>query len=293
MSLSRAFTTRRAKGGDLADSLKIPLRSNTLHKATSHQTMRQKISGPVELVHTTNMLSYNAPDVPRQHSSSQSSSTRTTEDESDVVESTESTPPTSPDGETHDSPAVEPNHLSCYFMAPGASTKTSEAPAIPKRAPSHTKKTSVDAVARNRSVSRLSKESDNSNSSLTFSRSSSTSTRASSASQVSTPQTLKQTPPPIPQKAPTTTSSPQKPAQKLSTKPSSNPFGLELAQVTELAEEFSTVGKLDIIYEDEQYLSSRGLVKASADDYLGEVQAVMTSFWPGDSHPKSSTPMWI
>lgn len=74
-----------------------------------------------------------------------------------------------------------------------------------------------------------------------------------------------------------------------------NPFGQELAQVTELAEEFSAKGRLDVIYEDEQYIMSRGLAKMSADDYLNEIHSLMATFWPEPvtSHQGSAGPMWI
>lgn len=296
MSLTRAFTTRRAKGStDLGDSVKMPHRSNTLHKPPSQQPLRHKISAPVNLVHTTNMLSYNAPDiVPSRPSRSNSEATKITEDESDSVRTTDSTPPTSPDGEPHESCAPQPNHLSSYFMAPpgnAAPSGPADPPAIPKRSPSHTKKNSYDALARKRSVSRMSKESDQSSPSLTFSRSSSTSTRASSTSHTSSPYTLKQAPPPVPQSVPTMTPIPQ--AQQLPTKADANPFGRELAQVTELAEEFGAKGRSDVIHEDEQYLRVRGLAKMTADDYLNEIHSLMATFWPESSHSTPAAPLWI
>ena len=298
MSLSRAFTTRRAKGSpDLGDSIKGPHRSNTLHKPSSQQPLRHKISAPVQLVHTTNMLSYNAPDiVPQRPSRTNSQATKTTLDESDSMRTAGSTPPTSPDGELHDEGCTpQPNHLSSYFMAPGSAPAggAADVPAIPKRSPSHTKKTSYDALARKVSVSRMSKESNQSNPSLTFSRSSSTSTTASSTSPISAPHTLKQAPPPIPQSFPRV--APKPPSQRPPAKVDTNPFGAELAQVTELAEEFSISSKsrLDVISEDEQYLRARGLAKRSADDYLDDVHTLMATFWPQPSHSKPATPLWI
>lgn len=346
MSLSRAFTTRRANKGstDLGSEggIKMPFRSNTVHKAASHQAMRHKISAPMELVHTTNMLSYNAPDVPRNGlpsglpgpapvpvrtnsaagkvpSRSNTVSTRSTTntDAGDWSSASDhagsdtaaSSPPTSPDSERADT--VEPNHLSCYFMAPGTKLATgvatppmpSDAPAIPKRSPSHTKKQSIDAIARKRSISHMSKASEHSNhsqhSSPVFSRPSSTSTRASSASHASSHhQTLlKQQqqvpPPPVPQ--PLAASRPAAPSVD-----TLGPFGQELAQVSELAEEFAASSRpnglgLEVIYEDEQYMKSRGLVQRSVDDYLDDIHNLMATFWPSDNrnHPTTSAPMWI
>ncbi|KAL6869812.1 hypothetical protein ACO1O0_001143 [Amphichorda felina] len=295
MSLSRAFTTRRVKGNnDLGDSAKVPHRSNTLHKPSSQQPLRHKISAPVQLVHTTNMLSYNAPDiVPPRPSRTNLATAKTTSDESDSMRTNESTPPTSPDDEPHDELRIpQPNHLSTYFMAPGSTIAgpPADAPAIPKRSPSHTKKISYDIMGRKGSVSRMSKESDQSNHSLTFSRSSSTSTTASSTAPTTAPYTVKRAPP-MPQSVPKMAPIPQ--SQRPPAKVDTNPFGAELAQVTELAEEFSNKGRLDVVDEDEQYLRSRGLSKLSADDYLNDVHALMATFWPQPTHSKPATPLWI
>lgn len=290
MALSRAFTTRRAKGStDLGDSVK---RSNTLHKTPSQQPIRSKISAPVQLVHTTNMLSYNAPDIhPRRPSRSDSGATKSTVDESDTATAltADSTPPTSPDGEA-DFCSPDANHLSSYFVAPGTAVMhgpSPDAPAIPKRSPSHTKKNSFDALARKRSMSRVSQGSEQSNPGLTFSRSSSTSTRASTTSQSSAPHTSKLAPPPIPQQTMTAP-----PVSHVTSKTSSSPFGQELAQVTELAEEFGAKSRLEVIHEDEQYLRTRNLVQMSADDYLNEVHELMATFWP-QANAQQETPMWI
>lgn len=280
MSLSRAFTTRRLRSSnDLADDGGLPRRSNT----TRGPALRHKISAPIQLIHTTNMLSYNAPDLPRP---SRSNSTNTKSDEDSDAQTAESTPPTSPDvapGERSSSP--EPNHLTSYFKMPGKTLVASEMepPAIPKRSPSHTKKNSYDAIARSRSVSRMSRDSELSVSTKAgqiFSRPPSTSTRASSSSHSSSPHSQKQaTPPPPP------------PATGLSK--DSHPFGQELAQVTELAEEYSTGTRLATIDEEQQYLQSRGLVKLSATDYLGAIQSLSAAFFPETKHTAAPAPLWI
>lgn len=72
-----------------------------------------------------------------------------------------------------------------------------------------------------------------------------------------------------------------------------HPFGQELAQVTELAEEFSAKGRLDVIYEDEQYLKARGLAKMSPDDYLNEIHSVMSQFFPETVSPRPVATVWI
>ncbi|KAA8570323.1 hypothetical protein EYC84_002626 [Monilinia fructicola] len=64
-----------------------------------------------------------------------------------------------------------------------------------------------------------------------------------------------------------------------------HPFGNELAQVTEIAEEYGiTKETLAVVDEEEQELLSRGLFKFRAEDYMSEIQGLfMTAF--GDVKP--------
>ncbi|RGP74327.1 hypothetical protein FLONG3_6106 [Fusarium longipes] len=303
MSLSRAFTTRKAKNAEMGDS-PAPHRSNSARDRHHGPILRHKISGPVQLVHTTNMLSYNAPDIPSPHASLRNkSSLRSVGEDSEAPSTTESTPPTSPDvSPVEDFSRPVPNHLSTYFtvsdkphVMPPAMPKITEAPAIPQRSPSHTKQNSYDAIARQRSVSQRSRDSENSVStkaSYTFSRSSSTSTRASSASYASAAPNQKAPPVPVPT-VPAVVPAPPTSFQQRALK-DSHPFGHELAQVTELAEEYSARPLSKEDEEDYRYIKSKGLNKFSADDYLGDVQNLILSFFPEVvSHSKPITPQWI
>jgi len=243
MSLSRAFTTRRAKAS--ADGTPdMPKRSITVKSGG----IRHKISAPIELISTTNMLSYNAPDI---FPSSSSSSSSHSGDESDRSPSTFSAPLSSPDTSSIESSSPtspEPNHLSCYFGAPSRqSASDSEAPVVPKRAVSHTKSASLQ-----RSASRMS------------SRKPSTSTARSSINMfTANPDTSEQ-----------------------------HPFGNELAQVSELAEEYGiSKEKLAVVDEEEQELVSRGLFKYRAEDYMSEIHGLFMSAF-GDARPTMSS-MWI
>jgi len=77
--------------------------------------------------------------------------------------------------------------------------------------------------------------------------------------------------------------------------PSQHPFGLELAQVTEIAEEFGVSSKLEIIDEEEQELASRGLCKISADVYLNDIKNI-ASFFLHDrdaTHARPAPAVWI
>jgi len=68
-----------------------------------------------------------------------------------------------------------------------------------------------------------------------------------------------------------------------------HPFGNELAQVTELAEEFGGQGRMQVIDEEEQELISKGLFKFGAEDYMNEIEGLfMNAFGP----PRPMA-MWI
>ncbi|KAH7162983.1 hypothetical protein B0J13DRAFT_26068 [Dactylonectria estremocensis] len=307
MSLARAFTNRKARmGSDLSDNTKSPQRSNSTRN-NGFPLMRHKISGPIQLVHTTNMLSYNAPDLPQSAKNNNVSeisgpilrnkaSIRSTDSDSpsETTSVAESSPPTSPDvSPVHECPGPEPNHLSTYFMVSDKAqimAMQADAPAIPRRSPSHTKQNSYDTIARHRSTSRMSKDSDHSVStkaSFTFSRTSSTSTRASSASSLSNNHVQKTAPPPVP--PPAARPNFQQRAKE------SHPFGHELAQVTELAEEYGARRDSKHDDEDNTYIKSKGLVKFSADDYISDVQNLINSFFPEVAHAKPAAPLsgWI
>ncbi|KAH8910594.1 hypothetical protein BR93DRAFT_276871 [Coniochaeta sp. PMI_546] len=313
MSIARAFTTRRVKQSlQTADGDTAPQRSNTIakssfgtlrHKPSTTAVLRPKISGPIELVHTTNMLSYNAPDLFPKSAASTASSAQSDDGMSDAPTNA-SSPPTSPDVPPQRSISPEPNHLSCYFTAPGqaaaqpAKQETAvakpDAPVIPQRAPSHTKKASYEALNRHRSVSRLSEQSTrtvSTKASFTFSRSSSTSTSTTSTSHLSSPAPYQQSKPSSVSHVapPPTTALPAPPKVQYPHKKEyseSHPFGQELAQVTELAEEFS--GREKTSTADD--LSARGLFKFSAEDYISEIQGLISEFL-GDARPTAA--LWI
>jgi len=252
MSLSRAFTTvKRNKRLDLTAPAPLPQRSLTT-KLPQGTIKRAEISAPVELLSTTNMLSYNAPDIyPR--SASSTTSTHSGNDSEDSHMGT-STPMTSPDTSSIESTpsSPEPNHLSCYFGTPSRqSLSGDEAPSIPRRAVSHTKK-SHEILSRKRSMNRMSASKN------------STSTARSSFNLFSGNIEIVEP----------------------------HPFGQELAQVTEIAEEYGiSQEKMAVIDEEEQELISRGLFKFCAEDYMSEIHGLFMSTF-GDVRP-SLTPVWI
>ncbi|KAI1659886.1 hypothetical protein F4813DRAFT_327421 [Daldinia decipiens] len=295
MSLARAFTTRRKQSSQ--DLGILPQRSNTVSKNNS-AAIRNKISGPMALTHTTNMLAYNAPDLyPRSEVSPTESNKSDDSSSSDSPRSSSSSPPTSPDIPTADrSVTPEPNHLSCYFVAPGqpkTPSNTNEAPVIPKRSPSHTKKASIDNLANK--FARLSNQSGKSVStkaSFSLSRSSSTSTTATSVSSGSfsrKPSVSSATVPPMP---PVVTSPPPaRPTFRRDYSDAQHPFGNELAQVSELAEELGVKDKMQVIDEEEQELLARGLCSFRPEDYLAEVQGLFATFFKPE--PAEIEQVWI
>ena len=312
MSIARAFTTRRVKQSmHIGNSDDVPQRSNTIakasfgslrHKPSTTAILRHKISSPIELVHTTNMLSYNAPDLFPIPASSTASSAQSDDGMSDAPTNA-SSPPTSPDVPPQRSMSPEPNHLSCYFTTPGqaappttreTATAKSDAPVIPQRSPSHTKKASYEALNRNRSVSRMSERSTrtvSTKASFSMSRSSSASTNTTATSDLSSSGPHQQSKPSSVSYAapPPTTALPAPPKVHSQLKreyTDSHPFGQELAQVSELAEEFSSREN----YDAEDGLSAHGLCKFSADEYISEIQGLISEYL-GDARPVAA--LWI
>lgn len=279
-SLSRAFTTRRTTKPASDGPPPMPKRSlTTKHSDTIRQ---QKISHPVELLSTTNMLSYSAPDIyPRSRSSSNSSVESMTSGStaSDGSPSSVTTPITSPEVSSSESSPIakmpDLNNLSGYFPPTPPDT---DVPKIPKRAPSHTKKNS-EVIARKRSMSRVATPK-----SSISSRNVSISTNSFQS-------------PATPGRASTHKSSistTRSSINMFSPNPEApeHPFGNELAQVSELAEEFgSSKQKLPILDPEEQELVSLGLFKFAADDYMNELQGLfITAF---GELPQQPTALWI
>ena len=311
MSLSRAFTTRKGKTNNDLD--KLPQRASTIGKSGGNA--RPIISAPVQLVHTTNMLSYNAPNIYRGHRSNNSvSSTKSTsspnssthtksdDDSASQTDTLDSTPPTSPDVSAERCPSPGAHRLSDSFLIPPkkytipvpATIEEQEgaAPAIPKRSPSHTKKNSYEAITRQRST-RLSKASGHSTSvsqgSNTFSRASSTSTAGTSVHHISAQYIPKIITPPTPPMKPLTASLHAHPEQVTTSHKEMHPFGQELGQLSELAEEYGASPEMS---EDDHYMYARELQKWSASEYLGEITSLYGNFFP-EALKSQQAPLWI
>ncbi|KAL8830006.1 MAG: hypothetical protein Q9170_005929 [Blastenia crenularia] len=235
MELARNFT-RRHKRPDVA--LLSPGRTTSIRKHDGHVD-HSLISAPVELLSTTNVLALNAPDLYTSFANTHFSSASSSADDSDVSltfsASSRSTSPETSSVESSPSP-IEPNHLTSYFESPGrpfsSESSTVCVPAIPSRAKSHSK-VSHQAAARRRSNS-------------------------------------KTTQPPVAIHSPVVPARSSIDMFSGSPEPD-HPFGAELAQVNELAEEMAS-SDATIFDEDEQYLSDNGLCRFTVDDYLSEIQ---------------------
>lgn len=266
-TLGRAFTTKRGpKPADI--STPVPKRSQTT-KQQSMGNLRNKISAPLELISTTNMLSYNAPDIypaVRHASSTSSRSSKSSNDESDRSPTSVSTPLTSPDTSSIESSptSLEPNHLSCYFGGPSRQSNSSqEAPVIPQRALSHTKRT-AEILAHKRSNSRISSGKSSISSRISSPKNSMSQARSSINMFAANIETVEP-----------------------------HPFGQELAQVSEIAEEYGLSEQMAVLDPEEQELTARGLFKFSAEQYINDIQDLfMTAFSEPAPRPAMAT-MWI
>jgi hypothetical protein len=259
MSLARAVT-RRIKRSEVP-SPSPPTRSQSVKNPTA-QIDRAKISLPVALVSTTNMLSYNAPDISnmRQVSSSTASTHSSAEDSDHSASTTRSRASTTGSRDTvlTDASSVEfsptspaPNHLSGYFSAPsGKQVKKSASvaslqqvreevvqsiPAIPQRALSHSKR-AHERLAAKRSLTNIGSR--GSSGSLRNSREQRSSVDMFNATIVE----------------------------------EVHPFGRELEQLNEIVEEFGGAIRDAEAEADLGVIRSRNLAVFCAADYLSEIQ---------------------
>ena len=247
-------------------------------KAPTLQFDRSKISSPVVLLSTTNMLSYDAPDIATLRQNSPSTSSTHSADDSDhstvrsrssshgsqhtlTDASSVSSSPTSP----------KPNHLSEYF---GSSSKvprrsassgnlqqpkaeTAEPiPAIPERALSHSKR-AHERLAQKRSQQNIRPH--NSMGSLRLSREQRTSLDFFQST--------------------------------INEEEESHPFGKELEQLNEVAEEFGGAVRDAEMDADLAAIRERGLATFCAADYLQEISPLFSDRF---GYPRMPGPMaWI
>jgi len=283
MSLARAFTVRRNKPSDEGKPASSYISRAASQRAPNAKPIeRHQISLPVALISTTNMLSYEAPDIEgtiriantiREVPSQRSISGNSSCDESDRSDrsstsgrsQSQDTDATSVDG--GESPILpEHNHLSSYFkpnvysQAPihnrtesTASSQPADSPMIPQRAPSHSMKAHV--LSHKRSIRRIAS-------------------------------------PPSPRSPRKDTfSAPTETAQAPSA-PSSHPFGKELEQLNEAAEEFGFAVRDAEANADMQIMNAKGLIRFCAAEYMQELSGLYTTAFSED-HAAYKPVAWI
>ncbi|KAJ9613006.1 hypothetical protein H2200_002947 [Cladophialophora chaetospira] len=253
MSLSRAFTKRVRRNTEQ----QAPMMRSTTVKYTPGTINRSLISLPTELISTTNVQALTAPDIRSVSGSTTGSVSSGNDSDFSTIDRSFLTSPSSDDssidGSSPATPITPANDAKSFFdlkqtspilpaiMSPSFSLDT---PAIPQRAPSHSKKAHVE-LSRKRSIQRLS-------------------------------------PPP-------TALAKERDARVEPAMLSPHPFGNELAQVNEVAEEFGATERL--LDEEEQEILSKGLHKFGVEDYLDEIAGLYGGIFDDKLGPMSKP--WI
>ncbi|KAI9727996.1 MAG: hypothetical protein M1828_005401 [Chrysothrix sp. TS-e1954] len=263
MSLARSFTKRFGRSDTLSAGNDAPARSFSQRKPIKPG----QISLPVILLSSTNMLSYEAPDIASMQKVAQASIQEVSSAPSSSRPSSDDATPMLTDGSSvESSPTVEYNHLSCYF--PGPTIKRSQSakaiakadsnvPALPSRAPSHSKR-EHERMARKRSV-----------------RSSSGSTAASHKSSPTT-----SVDPAFAAAAAAYIPDQESPAS-LASPPAAHAFSQELERLNEVAEEFVAVAGGWEAEDDALVMKQKGLQKVSAEEYISLVDSFRPSVVQG------------
>ncbi|KAH7060494.1 hypothetical protein B0J12DRAFT_565679 [Macrophomina phaseolina] len=271
--ISRSLTTRRAKKPEKV--VTAPSRAFSMKKSSNPSINRVQISGPVNLISTTNMLSYNAPDIPGLRQIPAESHLTSHSEESDRSSTSSGSRGVSTDASSLDSLPTSPetNHLTGFFdsakktaperirAAHESSRKAQEAiPSVPQRARSHSKE-AHEVMARKRSIRNMGPPNS------LHSRSSSLQEQRSSVDMFKSSGSVEP----------------------------NHPFGRELEQLNEVVEELGGVIRDVELDEDTRYMLEKGLQKFCASDYLAEIAPYMAVAYerrPAVPTPTLST-TWI
>jgi len=286
-----------SNGHEDMSSLPSPPRSASM-RHNKRSVDIKKISGPMQLLSTTNMLTYNAPDVAviqaqrkasRSVSSGSSSASVNDDDASSTSSRFRDTHSTDASSVGSISPVASPHNeekMAFFESSPafkGASTlrrsistlevrqpslaeespedlQRSESPAIPQRHPSHSKKAHTE-LARKRSMQVMSSSSMN----RAHSVASTSSARRESRSSLDFFNGNHGEPVPSITTTPATT-------------PPAHPFGKELEQLDEVAEEFTAATNDAERKADMQAMQQRGLARFCAADYIDEISPLFSSY---------------
>jgi hypothetical protein len=256
MSLSRAFTKRVRRNVEA-----LPMQRSQTVKHAAGSIDRSLISLPTELISTTNVQALNAPDIRSISGSSVGSVSSSNDSDFATIDrsflshagsdnsSIDSSGPATPVTPATDAKSFFDMKMTTPSLPSLASPSLDfglDTPALPQRAPSHSKKAHVE-LNRKRSIQRMS-------------------------------------PPPV-----TITAEPahRNPVDRSLT--NAHPFGKELAQVNEVAEEFGATSRL--LEEEEQEILSKGLHKFGVEDYLDEIAGLYGGVF--DDHLGPMSKPWI
>jgi hypothetical protein len=255
MSISRAFTKRVRRNTEQ----QTPMMRSTTVKYAPGTIDRNLISLPTELISTTNVQALTAPDIRSISGSSAGSVSSANDSDFSTIDrsflNSTGSDTSSLDSSGPATPVTPANDAKSFFdlkqttpilpaiVSPSFSLDT---PAIPQRAPSHSKKAHVE-LSRKRSIQRLS-------------------------------------PPPTTLTKPAVREGGVEPSML-----SPHPFGKELAQVNEVAEEFGATARL--LDEEEQEILSKGLHKFGVEDYLDEIAGLYGGIFDDKLGPMSKP--WI
>lgn len=260
MSLVRAFTTRRHR----SEKFQNPFLSRAASQRSPNKvsTLRSQISAPVALISTTNNLCYESPDIAGtspiamagNFSSSSSVTSSSVADDSDASSTSIHSRDTLTDASSVDEgpSSPEPNHLSCYFK-PSVYTDVTDSQSVMSG------RQSFDAP-------------------IVPQRAASHSKRAHV--QLSRQRSVqRKTPPP-------------ESAQELTRDSidffhsgSSHPFGKELEQLNEVAEEFNSVVRDAEADADRVFMQAHGLASFSSYDYRFEISDLLSVAFEEESTP--------
>ncbi|KAK7519956.1 uncharacterized protein IWZ02DRAFT_377675 [Phyllosticta citriasiana] len=294
--LSRSLTTRRQRKAERVNS--PPARAFSVGRPT-RSSERVKISGPVNLISTTNMLSYHAPDIlppgVRQatiDTYSSNASTRSTDESDHSSTSSRRSRQVSTDASSLESAPTSPeSHQARGFFDPQPRADRAKAlhrsasadnirqqrevahrtpetipeitPEVPQRARSHSKE-AHEIMARKRSVR------SGQSPSLSHSRNGSKHEQRSSMDMFKHGHSSSDVDPP-------------------------HPFGRELEQLNEVVEELGTTIRDVALDEDTRHMREKGLARFCAADYLAEIaplaaRTYKTKVWTAPT-PMNTT--WI
>ncbi|WPH02626.1 Hypothetical protein R9X50_00549100 [Acrodontium crateriforme] len=272
MSLVRALTTRRSKPALAASGMpeSVPYIGRAASQRAGKPVVRAQISAPLALLSTSNMGFNNAEAIagtsPIEFRGYSSSSSNSGDESDSSMLSSETVTDASSIDQSPLRCEPEPNHLSCYFKpavdtqsptpSPRSSSRASlDTPKLPTRVPSHSKK-AHETLHRKRTIQRIMSPPPSSSHEV--------SRRASSEF--------------------------FNPSTNSSFVEAQSPFGNELAQLDEVAEEFGAVMRDAEDSEDAVVMQTYSLAHFSASDYLSEIQGLISETFFAD---EMSAPAWI